>query len=99
MPTTKRLTQMRRAALASAAIAALAIAAPVAQAGAATPADVGLPAYDTIPAWVFPLIAGTGTSGPLSVAYGGVALGDVFNGGITSATSIGPVLGSTNFAP
>lgn len=98
MPTMKRLNPMRRAALASAAIAALAIAAPVAQAGAATPADVALPGYATIPAWVYPLIAGAGTSG-LAVAYGGVAIGDVLNGGTTVAVSPGPVYGSTNFAP
>jgi hypothetical protein len=95
---TRRLSAASRpVALATGVIAALAIAAPGAEASAATPVSVPLPAFADIPAFVAPLLSSLGPSS--RVAMAGTAIGDVFNGGTTVVVSAGPVAGSTNASP
>jgi hypothetical protein len=73
-------------------IAALAIAAPVAQASAATPVAVPLPAG--LPAFIAPLLASAGPSRP--VAKGPTVIGSVFNGATTVVVSTSPAAGSVH---
>ena len=71
----------------TAVITALAIAAPVGGARAATPRAVGPSS------WLTEVIGLAATQGEF--VYGGLAVGDVFNGGTTVVNSTGPAVGTT----
>jgi hypothetical protein len=83
--------------LATGVFAALAVAAPVAEASAATPITVPLPAFAS--AVVAPLLSSIGPSTQVAAAIAGPAIGDVFNGGTTVVISTSAAFGTVIASP
>jgi hypothetical protein len=79
--------------LATGVIAALAIAAPVAEASAATPLAVPVPAIATIPAVNPPPPSFVEHSVARMAVAGPTLIGDAFNGGTAIVTSPSPAVG------